>query len=270
MEAHFGEIRVPKETVVEMKAGKRRNVERKFFPGYVLVQMEMSDETLAPRAQHAEGDRLRRRLLEGARPADAGGGRLDPPSHRRVEGEAEAALRVRARRAGEDHRRTLQGVHGARSRTSTSSAPRSASSSPSSEDRLRWNWSSFRFRSSKRRQQENGKKGNRLRQAPDRGGEGHSGSARRHGARPAGRQHHGLLQGLQREDREGRGAHHPRRRHGVLGPVVLLHHEDASRLRPAQEGREAREGLRRPEQDEGRKGHARSRSRRSRSSSSST
>jgi len=45
MEVHFGEIRVPKETVVEMKAGKRRNVERKFFPGYVLVQMEMSDET---------------------------------------------------------------------------------------------------------------------------------------------------------------------------------------------------------------------------------
>ena len=44
MEVHFGEIRVPKETVVEMKAGKRRNVERKFFPGYVLVQMEMSDE----------------------------------------------------------------------------------------------------------------------------------------------------------------------------------------------------------------------------------
>ena len=45
MEAQFGEIRVPKETVVEMKAGKRRNVERKFFPGYVLVQMEMADET---------------------------------------------------------------------------------------------------------------------------------------------------------------------------------------------------------------------------------
>ena len=45
MEPHFGEIRVPKETVVEMKSGKRRNVERKFFPGYVLVQMEMSDET---------------------------------------------------------------------------------------------------------------------------------------------------------------------------------------------------------------------------------
>ena len=45
METQFGEIRVPKETVVERKAGKRRNVERKFFPGYVLVQMEMADET---------------------------------------------------------------------------------------------------------------------------------------------------------------------------------------------------------------------------------
>ena len=45
MESQFGEIRAPKETVVEMKAGKRRNVERKFFPGYVLVQMEMADET---------------------------------------------------------------------------------------------------------------------------------------------------------------------------------------------------------------------------------
>jgi transcriptional antiterminator NusG len=45
MEAQFGEIRVPKETVVEMKAGKRRNIERKFFPGYVLVQMAMADET---------------------------------------------------------------------------------------------------------------------------------------------------------------------------------------------------------------------------------
>ena len=44
MEALFGDIRVPKETVVEMKAGKRRNVERKFFPGYVLVEMVMTED----------------------------------------------------------------------------------------------------------------------------------------------------------------------------------------------------------------------------------
>ena len=41
----FGEILVPTEEVVEMKDGKKRRSERKFFPGYVLVQMEMNDGT---------------------------------------------------------------------------------------------------------------------------------------------------------------------------------------------------------------------------------
>jgi len=41
----FGEIMVPTEEVVEMRAGQRRRSERKFFPGYVLVQMELNDET---------------------------------------------------------------------------------------------------------------------------------------------------------------------------------------------------------------------------------
>jgi len=39
----FGEIRIPTETVVEYKGGKKREIERKFFPGYILVEMEMSD-----------------------------------------------------------------------------------------------------------------------------------------------------------------------------------------------------------------------------------
>ncbi len=39
----FGEIRIPTETVVEYKDGKKREVERKFFPGYILVEMEMTD-----------------------------------------------------------------------------------------------------------------------------------------------------------------------------------------------------------------------------------
>ncbi len=39
----FGEIRIPTETVVEMRAGKKRETQRKFFPGYILVQMKMSD-----------------------------------------------------------------------------------------------------------------------------------------------------------------------------------------------------------------------------------
>jgi transcriptional antiterminator NusG len=41
----FGEVLVPTEEVVEMRAGQKRKSERKFFPGYVLVQMEMDDET---------------------------------------------------------------------------------------------------------------------------------------------------------------------------------------------------------------------------------
>ena len=44
-EDQFGEILVPTEEVVEMKDGQKRKSERKFFPGYVLVQMEMNDET---------------------------------------------------------------------------------------------------------------------------------------------------------------------------------------------------------------------------------
>jgi transcriptional antiterminator NusG len=45
MEDKFGEILVPTEEVVEMKEGQKRKSERKFFPGYVLVQMDMDDET---------------------------------------------------------------------------------------------------------------------------------------------------------------------------------------------------------------------------------
>jgi len=41
----FGEILVPTEEVVEMRAGQKRRSERKFFPGYVLVQMELNDDT---------------------------------------------------------------------------------------------------------------------------------------------------------------------------------------------------------------------------------
>ena len=45
MQEHFGEVLVPTEAVVEMRAGQKRKSERKFFPGYVLVQMELSDAT---------------------------------------------------------------------------------------------------------------------------------------------------------------------------------------------------------------------------------
>ncbi|MCK9383277.1 MAG: transcription termination/antitermination protein NusG [Nevskia sp.] len=45
LEERFGDILVPTEEVVEIKDGQKRTTERKFFPGYVLVQMEMSEDT---------------------------------------------------------------------------------------------------------------------------------------------------------------------------------------------------------------------------------
>jgi transcriptional antiterminator NusG len=45
MQDKFGRIMVPTEEVVEMKNGQRRTTERRFFPGYVLVEMIMDDES---------------------------------------------------------------------------------------------------------------------------------------------------------------------------------------------------------------------------------
>ncbi len=41
----FAEVLVPTEEIVEMKQGQKKRTERKFFPGYVLVKMEMNDDT---------------------------------------------------------------------------------------------------------------------------------------------------------------------------------------------------------------------------------
>lgn len=45
VEEYFGEVLIPSETVVEMRKGERKTSTRKFFPGYILVQMELNDET---------------------------------------------------------------------------------------------------------------------------------------------------------------------------------------------------------------------------------
>lgn len=41
----IGEIKIPMETIVELKGGKKRETQRKFFPGYILVEMEMNEDT---------------------------------------------------------------------------------------------------------------------------------------------------------------------------------------------------------------------------------
>jgi transcriptional antiterminator NusG len=47
MEAKFGDVLVPTEEVIEMRGGQKRRSERKFFPGYVLVQIETSEDAKA-------------------------------------------------------------------------------------------------------------------------------------------------------------------------------------------------------------------------------
>ena len=49
MQDRFGDVIVPTEEVVEMRAGQKRRSERKFFPGYVLVQIVTHDEAGIPR-----------------------------------------------------------------------------------------------------------------------------------------------------------------------------------------------------------------------------
>ena len=84
MQDSFGEILVPTESVVEIKEGKKRKSERKFYPGYVMVEMDMNDETWhlvknTPRVMgfiggssdspaplsNAEADAILRRVKEG-------------------------------------------------------------------------------------------------------------------------------------------------------------------------------------------------------------
>ncbi len=45
MEERFGDVLIPTEEVLEMRGGQKRRSERKFFPGYVLVQIEVSEES---------------------------------------------------------------------------------------------------------------------------------------------------------------------------------------------------------------------------------
>ena len=49
MQERFGDVLVPTEEVIEMRAGQKRKSERKFFPGYVLVQIATTDDSGIPR-----------------------------------------------------------------------------------------------------------------------------------------------------------------------------------------------------------------------------
>jgi transcription termination/antitermination protein NusG len=45
LDEFFGDVLIPSETVMELKKGERKTTSRKFFPGYILVNMDLNDET---------------------------------------------------------------------------------------------------------------------------------------------------------------------------------------------------------------------------------
>ena len=64
MQEHFGDVLIPSETVVEMKKGKKRTGTRSFYPGYLLVHMELDERTWhlvrhTPKVTFAEGENVR-------------------------------------------------------------------------------------------------------------------------------------------------------------------------------------------------------------------
>src|SRR5436190_10981438 len=126
-------------------------------------------------------------------------------------------------------------------------------SSTSSSGRSPWSSRSTRSRSST-----DGQEDPHAHQAADPRRASEPGAPGRSCAGPARRQHHGVLQGLQRADRAGERADHPRRDHGLRGPLVHLHHEDAARGRPDQVGAAPRQGLRGAEPRQGRTAHPQS------------
>ena len=108
MEDAFGDILVPTEEVVEIRNGQQRKSERKFFPGYVLINMEMTDETWhlvkdVPKVMGFIGGR-------GDRPAPIPDSQADaiPSADAGWGREAASKGALRARRGCSSHRRPLR------------------------------------------------------------------------------------------------------------------------------------------------------------------
>ena len=117
----FGEVRIPTETIVELKGGKKRETQRKFFPGYILIEIECEQRgdgrlKISDEAWHVVKDTPKVTGFvgtgKGADAARPGRNRRDHREGRYREGEAEAEVPVREGRAGQDRGRSLHNFTG--------------------------------------------------------------------------------------------------------------------------------------------------------------
>ncbi len=143
----FEDILVPKERVTEVRRGRKIDTERKFFPGYVLVKMDMTDRGLSPDQEHPEGHRLPRRRQEAYADPGSRGDAHRPAGPGGCRSPQDDDL-LRGRREGARQRRSLRLLRRLQSRRSTTAAPASRSPFRSSAGRRRWNWNSVRSTSS--------------------------------------------------------------------------------------------------------------------------
>src|SRR2546428_13307635 len=88
-----------------------------------------------------------------------------------------------------------------------------------------------------------GEENHRLYQASGYRRQGQSRPSHRHGAGASGREHYGVLQTVQREDREHGRHQNPGRHHGLRRSLFYIHHQDTARGRSSEEGGEDREGF---------------------------
>ena len=124
LQDEIGEILIPTEQVAEMRGGKKVVSSKRFFPGYILVEMHMSDH-----AWHVVKNtpKVTGFVGAGAKPTPliAGRGRPDPEPGDRGGREAEAEVHVREGRPGADQRGAVHQLQRHRWTRSTSTATRS-------------------------------------------------------------------------------------------------------------------------------------------------
>ena len=220
MEDRFGEVLIPTETVTEQRAGgKSRTRQKTSFPGYIFVEMEMSEEVwhLVKDTPKVTG------FIGNQRPQEVTPPQIDDLRKSIVEGAVKPKPRVtlRGRRRDSCHRRRVRELLGHRRRGEArqAEAPREgldlrpgdagrARLQSGREEALRCQ--RMRRATCTTAEERHGEESRRSRQAPAPGRQGQPGAARRSGARPARHQHHGVLQGVQRQD-AGERHDHPRR-----------------------------------------------------------